>query len=131
MSTQAIIFELGCELDIHIKNRALNFGEFKDGKLQQPLPPALEPHEGDIQHFTNLCNKTAARVMRLLALGLEVIPSFPSNQQISIYMNVKMYIDRPRVLRNPPRRLPRLNRLHPPVPVLPFHQLAGLLQLPT
>ncbi|GAM35800.1 hypothetical protein TCE0_017f04402 [Talaromyces pinophilus] len=55
---------------------ALNFGEFKDGKLQQPLPPALEPHEGDIQHFTNLCNKTAARVMRLLALGLEIDPDF-------------------------------------------------------
>jgi isopenicillin N synthase-like dioxygenase len=54
------------------QNRALNFGEFKDGKLQQPIPPALEPHENDIKHFTELCNKTAARVMRLLALGLEV-----------------------------------------------------------
>ncbi|EED22027.1 oxidoreductase, 2OG-Fe(II) oxygenase family, putative [Talaromyces stipitatus ATCC 10500] len=58
------------------EKRALNFGEFKNGKLQQPLPPALEPHEGDIKHFTNLCNKTAARVMRLLALGLEIDPEF-------------------------------------------------------
>ncbi|OKL61469.1 hypothetical protein UA08_03493 [Talaromyces atroroseus] len=55
---------------------ALNFGEFKDGKLQQPIPPALEPHEADIKHFTELCNKTCARVMRLLALGLEINSEF-------------------------------------------------------
>lgn len=50
----------------------------------------MEPHEGDIQHFTNLCNKTAARVMRLLALGLEVFtPLCTLNQKKCIYMNVK------------------------------------------
>ncbi|KAL3707630.1 hypothetical protein TMatcc_005611 [Talaromyces marneffei ATCC 18224] len=45
-------------------------------KTSTTPPPAMEPHEGDIQHFTNLCNKTAARVMRLLALGLEIDPEF-------------------------------------------------------
>jgi isopenicillin N synthase-like dioxygenase len=45
----------------------------------------MEPHEGDIQHFTNLCNKTAARVMRLLALGLEVPPAFPPTYKTNMH----------------------------------------------
>ncbi|KAH8696206.1 putative oxidoreductase [Talaromyces proteolyticus] len=53
-------------------HRALNLGEFKDGKLQQPLPPALADDEPEIAHFATLCNKTCAAVLRLLALGLEI-----------------------------------------------------------
>jgi isopenicillin N synthase-like dioxygenase len=51
---------------------AMNFGEFKDGKAQQPLPPSLAPHEAEIGHFASLCNKTCNRILKLLALGLQV-----------------------------------------------------------
>jgi isopenicillin N synthase-like dioxygenase len=50
----------------------MNFGEFKDGKAQQPLPPSLAPHEAEIGHFASLCNKTCNRILKLLALGLQV-----------------------------------------------------------
>lgn len=52
--------------------RAMNFGEFRDGKAQQPLPPTLAPHEAEIGHFASLCNQTCTQIMSLLALGLEV-----------------------------------------------------------
>jgi isopenicillin N synthase-like dioxygenase len=50
----------------------MNFGEFRNGKAQQPLSAGLKPYEADLDHFAELCNQTCARVMRLLALGLEV-----------------------------------------------------------
>lgn len=50
----------------------MNFGDFKDGKAQQPLPPSLTPHEAEISDFATLCNKTCNRILTLLALGLEV-----------------------------------------------------------
>lgn len=50
----------------------MNFGEFQNGKAQQPLPPSLEPHEHDINRFFTLCRKTCDRILTLLALGLEV-----------------------------------------------------------
>ncbi|KAL1980153.1 hypothetical protein VTN96DRAFT_4584 [Rasamsonia emersonii] len=55
---------------------AMNFGEFKNGKAQQPLPPSLIPHEAELDHFATSCNRTCARVMKLLALGLEIPPDF-------------------------------------------------------
>ncbi|KAJ5120672.1 Oxoglutarate/iron-dependent dioxygenase [Penicillium bovifimosum] len=55
---------------------AMNFGDFKDGKAQQPLPPSLSPHEAEINSFAELCNKTCNRVLTLLALGLEIDPTF-------------------------------------------------------
>ncbi|EAW13088.1 putative oxidoreductase, 2OG-Fe(II) oxygenase family [Aspergillus clavatus NRRL 1] len=55
---------------------AMNFGEFKDGKAQQPLPPSLAPHEDEIGHFAALCNKTCNRVLKLLALGLQISDDF-------------------------------------------------------
>ena len=50
----------------------MNFGDFKDGKAQQPLPPSLAAHEAEIDGFAKLCNKTCTRILTLLALGLEV-----------------------------------------------------------
>ncbi|KAL2011534.1 hypothetical protein VTN00DRAFT_4252 [Thermoascus crustaceus] len=55
---------------------AMNFGEFKDGKAQQPLPPSLAPHEADLGRFMELCNKTCARVLELIALGLGIPSDF-------------------------------------------------------
>lgn len=56
----------------------MNFGDFKDGKAQQPLPPSLAPHEGEINEFAKLCNKTCNRILTLLALGLEVSKIAPT-----------------------------------------------------
>jgi isopenicillin N synthase-like dioxygenase len=50
----------------------MNFGEFRNGKAQQPLPPSLAAHEAEIGHFASLCSKTCAQILSLLALGLEV-----------------------------------------------------------
>ena len=50
----------------------MNFGEFQNGKAQQPLPPALAPHEAEINHFTDRCNQACNRILKLLALGLGV-----------------------------------------------------------
>ncbi|KAJ5456711.1 hypothetical protein N7530_011985 [Penicillium desertorum] len=60
---------------------AMNFGDFKDGKAQQPLPPSLSPHEAEINSFAELCNKTCTRILTLLALGLEhpTVPVLPSS----------------------------------------------------
>ncbi|KAJ5496743.1 hypothetical protein N7463_008730 [Penicillium fimorum] len=55
---------------------AMNFGDFKDGKAQQPLPPSLSPHEAEINDFGELCNKTCTRILTLLALGLEIPENF-------------------------------------------------------
>ncbi|KAL4890241.1 hypothetical protein BDV59DRAFT_185115 [Aspergillus ambiguus] len=55
---------------------AFNFGEFKDGKAQQPLPASLAPHESDIGHFADLCSKTCHRILTLLALGLSIPDDF-------------------------------------------------------
>ncbi|KAI9928246.1 hypothetical protein ASPWEDRAFT_38950 [Aspergillus wentii DTO 134E9] len=55
---------------------AMNFGEFKDGKAQQPLPPSLAPHESEIKDFSSLCIKTCDRILNLLALGLEIDHDF-------------------------------------------------------
>ncbi|KAJ5939144.1 hypothetical protein N7466_002278 [Penicillium verhagenii] len=55
---------------------AMNFGDFKDGKAQQPLPPSLAPHESEIHGFAELCNKTCNRILTLLSLGLEMPEDF-------------------------------------------------------
>ncbi|KAJ5719421.1 hypothetical protein N7493_007876 [Penicillium malachiteum] len=55
---------------------AMNFGDFKDGKAQQPLPASLAPHESEINDFAQLCNKTCTRILNLLALGLEMPEDF-------------------------------------------------------
>ncbi|KAJ5881233.1 uncharacterized protein N7473_012286 [Penicillium subrubescens] len=55
---------------------AMNFGDFKDGKAQQPLPASLAPHESEIYDFAQLCNKTCKRILTLLSLGLEMPEDF-------------------------------------------------------
>lgn len=54
----------------------MNFGDFKKGKAQQPLPPTLTPHESEIDRFAALCNETCTRILSLLALGLEIPEDF-------------------------------------------------------
>ncbi|KAF9884591.1 hypothetical protein FE257_001413 [Aspergillus nanangensis] len=59
---------------------AFNFGEFKNGKAQQPLPPTLAPHEPEISHFSDLCLNTCNRILTLLALGLGIPNDFFSTR---------------------------------------------------
>ncbi|PLB33147.1 uncharacterized protein BDW47DRAFT_130190 [Aspergillus candidus] len=54
----------------------MNFGEFQNGKAQQPLPQSLATHEAEIAHFADLCTRTCNRILKLLALGLEIPPDF-------------------------------------------------------
>lgn len=114
----------------------MNFGDFKDGKAQQPLPPSLTPYEAEINGFAELCNKTCTRILTLLALGLEVRnqphiqptrsthpPPSPLSIQNYIYIPITN-ADPRRILHNPTRPKHRLDRQHPTVPVLPFDLLA-------
>ncbi|KAJ5653988.1 hypothetical protein N7490_000991 [Penicillium lividum] len=55
---------------------AMNFGDFKDGKAQQPLSASLAPHEAEIHGFAQLCDKTCKRILNLLSLGLEIPEDF-------------------------------------------------------
>jgi isopenicillin N synthase-like dioxygenase len=64
----------------------MNFGDFKDGKAQQPLPASLAPHESEIHSFAQLCNKTCKRILTLLSLGLEVSHQTTLNPYSKIYI---------------------------------------------
>ncbi|KAI9796097.1 MAG: hypothetical protein M1833_006519 [Piccolia ochrophora] len=53
-------------------SRAFNFGEFENGKAQQPLSSVLTEHEAELDHFFGRCQKLCAKILRLFALGLEI-----------------------------------------------------------
>ncbi|KAK2808263.1 hypothetical protein FQN50_004818 [Emmonsiellopsis sp. PD_5] len=55
---------------------AMNFGELLNNKFQQPLPPSLLPHEAELANFMTLCRNTCDRILELLALGLDIPPTF-------------------------------------------------------
>ncbi|KKK24522.1 hypothetical protein AOCH_004393 [Aspergillus ochraceoroseus] len=109
---------------------AMNFGEFKDGKAQQPLPPSLAPQETQIGHFAELCNKTCARILKLLALGLQIPDDFFTSRHDSTQAqqaaSSATYTTPPFPARKPPRQ-PGLEILTSheegtwaPVPVQPW-----------
>ncbi|KAK1986620.1 2OG-Fe(II) oxygenase superfamily protein [Colletotrichum cereale] len=53
---------------------AFNFGEFKDGKAQQPLPPTIQPDEPFINSFQDQCHAICLELLELLGIGLDVDP---------------------------------------------------------
>ncbi|PQE28424.1 oxidoreductase 2OG-Fe(II) oxygenase family protein [Rutstroemia sp. NJR-2017a BBW] len=55
--------------------RAMNFGDFVDGKAQQPLPPSLAPHESELDEFQQYCHKLCLKILTLFAIGLEIDPA--------------------------------------------------------
>ncbi|KAH6892308.1 hypothetical protein B0T10DRAFT_483565 [Thelonectria olida] len=57
---------------------AFNFGEFVDGKAQQPLPAPIVPDEPQINAFSTSCHKLCQKLLYLLGLGLEVDDFFSS-----------------------------------------------------
>lgn len=106
--------------------RAMNFGEFRNGKAQQPLPPSLAPHEAEIDRFASLCNQACAQILNLLALGLGVFAlSLSSILDISLTNSP----DRPQLLHHPSRPKQRRHRLDPAVPVLPVDLLVRNIKL--
>lgn len=72
--------------------RAMNFGEFANGKAQQLLPPSLASHEAELNRFGRLCHELCVKLLRLLALGLQVrdcvrLLGFPMPDQTQIDPN--------------------------------------------
>lgn len=53
-------------------DRAFNVGEFLGGKAQQPFPKAFVGREAELKDFADRCRSMCRRVLRLLAIGLEV-----------------------------------------------------------
>lgn len=52
--------------------RAFNFGEFIDGKAQQPLPPTITSDEPQISAFADSCHDLCRKILHLLGVGLGV-----------------------------------------------------------
>ena len=50
----------------------MNFGEFRNGRAAQLLPPSLAPHEAFLGQFQSFCHDLCIKLLRLLALGLHV-----------------------------------------------------------
>ncbi|KAM0363729.1 hypothetical protein ACHAP4_000585 [Fusarium culmorum] len=57
---------------------AFNFGEFADGKAQQPLPSDLVPDEPQISAFADSCHDLCQKLLYLLGLGLGIGDFFSS-----------------------------------------------------
>ncbi|KAL2157581.1 hypothetical protein VTH06DRAFT_5959 [Thermothelomyces fergusii] len=53
---------------------AFNFGEFVDGKAQQPIPPTIASDEARISAFRDLCYSLSLKLNTLLGIGLAVSP---------------------------------------------------------
>ena len=70
----------------------MNFGEFKDGRPQQILPPSLSAYERDIANFEKLCHNLCIRLLRLFALGLKVNRSGVLDVCVE---NLTLFVDRP------------------------------------
>ncbi|RCI16968.1 hypothetical protein L249_2069 [Ophiocordyceps polyrhachis-furcata BCC 54312] len=70
--------KIGDFKDRHPNLRAFNFGEFVDGKAQQPLPATIEADEPTVNAFATSCRKLCHRILHLLGLGLEVGDFFSS-----------------------------------------------------
>jgi isopenicillin N synthase-like dioxygenase len=53
---------------------AFNFGEFSNGKAQQPLTPFLASHESEISDFFETCRALCLKLLTLFGLGLGTSP---------------------------------------------------------
>ncbi|CAI0653030.1 unnamed protein product, partial [Colletotrichum noveboracense] len=61
-------------LDPKNQRATFNFGEFKDAKAQQPLPPTIQPNEPFLNSFRDQCHALCLELLNLLGIGLEVDP---------------------------------------------------------
>ncbi|KAG9228668.1 oxidoreductase-like protein [Amylocarpus encephaloides] len=51
---------------------AMNFGEFRGGKVQQPLTTSLKDHEADLSSFHNYCHNMMLKILKLFSIGLKI-----------------------------------------------------------
>ena len=64
----------------------MNFGEFANGKAQQPLPPSLAGNEAELNSFGVLCHELCIKLLRFLAVGLKV-----SDRVRHLYLQIPDY----------------------------------------
>ncbi|KOS19674.1 UPF0676 protein [Escovopsis weberi] len=57
---------------------AFNFGEFIDGKAQQPLPPTIASDEPQLSAFAHSCHSLCQKILARLGRGLQVDDFFSS-----------------------------------------------------
>ncbi|CAG9954215.1 unnamed protein product [Clonostachys rosea f. rosea IK726] len=57
---------------------AFNFGEFVNGKAQQPIPPAITSDEPKFSAFADYCHNLCLKLLYLLGVGLNVGDFFSS-----------------------------------------------------
>ncbi|OAQ85647.1 oxidoreductase, 2OG-Fe(II) oxygenase family [Purpureocillium lilacinum] len=57
---------------------AFNFGEFVDGKAQQPIPSTIAAEEARFAAFADSCRRLCHKILYLLGLGLDVGDFFSS-----------------------------------------------------
>ncbi|KYG42247.1 hypothetical protein M433DRAFT_146962 [Acidomyces richmondensis BFW] len=55
---------------------AFNIGEPLNGKLQQPLPKPLQPHEQTILQFQAKCRRLCQRILECFAIALDLRPDW-------------------------------------------------------
>jgi hypothetical protein len=67
-------------------SRALNFGEFRNGKAQQHVPKSLAPHEDELSDLAERCHVMCMNVLKLLAIGLRVC----NHSQFFSVINVRL-----------------------------------------
>ncbi|KAF3771266.1 hypothetical protein M406DRAFT_34218 [Cryphonectria parasitica EP155] len=53
---------------------AFNFGQFVNGKAQQPLPESFVPYESQVEVFYDYCYNLSLKINHLLGIGLGVSP---------------------------------------------------------
>ncbi|RDL39798.1 Clavaminate synthase-like protein [Venustampulla echinocandica] len=51
---------------------AMNFGEFVEGKAQQPLPPCFRANESNLNQFQKYCHTMMLKLLKLFAIGLKI-----------------------------------------------------------
>jgi isopenicillin N synthase-like dioxygenase len=50
----------------------MNFGEFLNGKAQQPLPPIFAEREAQLNRFHDYCHDLVLKILRYFAVGLKI-----------------------------------------------------------
>jgi hypothetical protein len=73
-STRCLRYSSGSSLTMQ---RAMNLGEFVDGRAQQPLPAAFAGHEQELDQFQKYCHCLMSKILVLFGIGLEVLSLVP------------------------------------------------------
>ncbi|KAK9385086.1 hypothetical protein V1515DRAFT_588584 [Lipomyces mesembrius] len=78
-----------CGRGANSTNRAFNFGQFKDDKAIQPLPPTFSRFEKDLADFSKKCHATCNKLLDLLAVALKIDPALGGAEWFSSRHDLK------------------------------------------